>query len=154
MNERELKKQLRKLKQLRTAVIVGENRQYTETQLNEAIERVRVQLGTAEDREIVLSYEPYEWQYLEGLGHSLEEYNRMIKSGMTNSSIAYEWEVNLSAVITWLKKEEEKEMAKLTLEKYKDFVEQGMKPKEIAEKTGLSQGSVYAYKQKWKMKVC
>lgn len=45
---------------------------------------------------------------------------------------------------------EEKEMAKLTIEQYKPLVEQGMKPKEIAETLGVKAQDVYNAKNEFK----
>lgn len=102
--QRQLKKQLRELKRIRTAVITGDETKYTERQLNEAIESVRVQLDTAEDRKVVIKME----------------------------------------------KGRNKRMTKITVEQYKEYASQGLKTKEIASLTGLSEASIYNYKLRWK----
>ena len=151
--QRQLKKRLRELKRIRTAVIVGEDTRYTERQVNDAIDVLRNVMGTAEDREVVLKYDLFEWQYLDVLGYTLEKYKILLSDGLTHHNIAKQWGVTAETLKDFMRKKEEKGMtkvAKLTVEQYKEYAGQGLKMKEIAERVGLSDASVYAYKQKWK----
>lgn len=148
--QHKLKKRLRELKRLRTAVITGDEKKYTLEQVNDAIENVRVSLGTAEDRTVVVKYDLYEWQYLNAIGYTFEKFNTLVKSGMTCYQIARKWGVAVDTLKDYMNKKEEKEMAKLTAEQYKGYVLHGLTTKEIAEKTGLSEASVYQYKAKFK----
>lgn len=151
MNERGLKKHLRKLKKLRTAVIVGDIKQYTETQLNDAIERTRRLIKL--DLSSVISFDEYVDRRVCGEKHLdiAKDFN-LESIDLRNYLQTFKTKRAMDQMIAKIKreKEEEKEMAKLELEQYKVFIAQGMKPKQIAEKVGISEASVYQQKSKWK----
>lgn len=55
--QHELKKQLWRLKAIKLQVLEGERNDYTEEQLNQAIDTIREQLGVKEDREVIIAME-------------------------------------------------------------------------------------------------
>lgn len=148
--QHKLKKRLRELKRLRTAVITGDEKKYTLDQVNDAIENVRVELGTAEDRAVVVKYDLFDWQYLDGLDYTLEQYTKLLNKGVKPRQIAREWGLSLRVLKKYMENEGEKKMAKLTVEQYKEYVGKGMTTKEIASYAGISEASVYQYKAKFK----
>lgn len=146
--ERLLKKELRELKRIRTAIIVGEhNGDYDSVE--ERINQIRDELGTAEDRGIIIAMEPKSPQHLDTC-YTLGDFHKALEEYGSRYAVSRAWGVPNKVLENWVKKEEEKEMAKLTIEQYKPLVEQGMKPKEIAETLGVKAQDVYNAKNEFK----
>ena len=146
--ERLLKKELRELKRIRTAIMVGEhNGDYDAVE--ERIEQIRAELGTAEDREAIFAMEPKSVQHLDTC-YTLGDFHKVLEEYGSHYAVSRAWGVPNKVLENWVKKEEENEMAKLTIEQYKPLAEKGMKPKEIAETLGVKAQDVYNAKNEFK----
>ncbi len=146
--ERLLKKELRELKRIRTAIMVGEhNGDYDAVEGR--IEQIRAELGTAEDREVIFATEPKSVKHLDTC-YTLGDFHKALEEYGSRYAVSRAWGVPNKELEDWVKKEEEKEMAKLTFGQYKPLVEQGMKPKEIAKTLGVKAQDVYNAKNEFK----
>lgn len=146
--ERLLKKELRELKRTRTAIMVGEhNGDYDAVE--ERIEQIRAELGTAEDRKAIIATEPKSVQHLDTC-YTLGDFHKALEEYGSHYAVSRAWGVPNKVLENWVKKEEEKEMAKLTIEQYKPLAEKDMKAKDIAERFGVTVQTVYNLKNRLK----
>ena len=145
---KKLKKQLSLLKKIRLQVIVGERCDYSEYQLDQEIEKVRELIGSKDDRKVIFATE----KSSNGLDVTYG-YDLFLKDleTMEMSQIITSRALHTMTLVKWiLKHEGETEMAKITIEQYKNEVAAGKTNKEIAKEYALSEQSMYAYRAKWK----
>lgn len=145
---KKLKKQLSLLKKIRLQVIVGERCDYSEYQLDQEIEKVRELIGSKDDRKAIFATE----KSSDGLDvtYGYDLFLQDIKT-IPIEKIIHVRALHTMTLVKWiLKNEGETEMAKITVEQYKNEVAAGKTNKEIAKEYGLSEQSMYAYRAKWK----
>lgn len=145
---KKLKKQLSLLKKIRLQVIVGERCDYSEYQLDQEIEKVRELIGSKDDRKAIFATE----KSSDGLDvtYGYDLFLQDIKT-IPIEKIIHVRALHTMTLVKWiLKHEGETEMAKITIEQYKNDVAAGKTNKEIAKEYGLSEQSMYAYRAKWK----
>lgn len=145
---KKLKKQLSLLKKIRLQVIVGERCDYSEYQLDQEIEKVRELIGSKDDRKAIFATE----KSSDGLDvtYGYDLFLQDIKT-IPIEKIIHVRGLHTMTLVKWiLKNEGEMEMAKITIEQYKNEVAAGKTNKEIAKEYGLSEQSMYAYRAKWK----
>lgn len=145
---KKLKKQLSLLKKIRLQVIVGERCDYSEYQLDQEIEKVRELIGSKDDRKAIFATE----KSSDGLDvtYGYDLFLQDIKT-IPIEKIIHVRALHTMTLVKWiLKHEGETEMAKITIEQYKNEVAAGKTNKEIAKEYGLSEQSMYAYRAKWK----
>lgn len=145
---KKLKKQLSLLKKIRLQVIVGERCDYSEYQLDQEIEKVRELIGSKDDRKVIFATE----KSSDGLDvtYGYDLFLQDIKA-IPIEKIIHVRALHTMTLVKWiLKHEGETEMAKITVEQYKNEVAAGKTNKGIAKEYGLSEQSMYAYRAKWK----
>lgn len=146
---KKLKKQLSLLKKIRLQVIVGERCDYSEYQLDQEIEKVRELIGSKDDRKAIFEAEK-SWEGGLDLTYGYDLFLKDLET-MEMSQIITSRALHTMTLVKWiLKHEGETEMAKITVEQYKNEVAAGKTNKEIAKEYGLSEQSMYAYRAKWK----
>lgn len=146
---KKLKKQLSLLKKIRLQVIVGERCDYSEYQLDQEIEKVRELIGSKDDRKAIFEAEK-SWEGGLDLTYGYDLFLKDLET-MEMSQIITSRALHTMTLVKWiLKHEGDIEMAKITIEQYKNEVAAGKTNKEIAKEYGLSEQSMYAYRAKWK----
>ena len=146
---KKLKKQLSLLKKIRLQVITGERCDYSEYQMDLKIEKVRELIGSKDDRKVIFEAEKSRDGGLD-LTYGYDLFLKDLET-MEMSQIITSRALHTMILVKWiLKHEGETEMAKITVEQYKNEVAAGKTNKEIAKEYGLSEQSMYAYRAKWK----
>lgn len=147
--QHELKKQLWRLKAIKLQVLEGERNDYTEEQLNQAIDKIREQLGVKEDREVVIAMENVKDNL--DLTYGYEVFLEDSKT-MTIHEISVARAIHKNSLIKWVekKKQGEIEMGKITAEKFKEAVAAGKALSDIAKEYDVKEATLRVYKNQWK----
>lgn len=145
---RELKKQLRQLKNIKLQVLEGKRNDYTEEQLNQSIDKIRKKLGVKEDREKIIEME--QGNNLD-LTYSYEVFLEDSKT-MTIHQISVSRSIPKKKLIEWVerKRKRKNEMGKITVKKFKEAISAGKTLSEIAEEFDVKELTVLTYKNQWK----
>lgn len=147
--QHELKKQLWRLKAIKLQVLEGERNDYTEEQLNQAIDTIREQLGVKEDREVIIAMEDVKDNL--DLTYGYEVFLEDSKT-MTIHEISVARAIHKNSLIKWVekKKQGEIEMGKITAEKFKEAIAAGKTLSDIAKEYDVAEGTLRVYKSQWK----
>lgn len=147
--QHELKKQLWRLKAIKLQVLEGERNDYTEEQLNQAIDKIREQLGVKEDREVIIAMENAKDNL--DLTYGYEVFLEDSKT-MTIHEISVARAIYKDTLIKWVekKKQGEIEMGKITAEKFKEAIAAGKTLSDIAKEYDVAEGTLRVYKSQWK----
>lgn len=145
--QHELKKQLWRLKAIKLQVLEGERNDYTEEQLNQAIDKVREHLGVKEDREVIIAMERDNLDLTYGYEVFLEDLKTM-----TIHEISVARAIHKNKLIKWVekKKQGEIEMGKITAEKFKEAIAAGKTLSDIAKEYDVKEATLRVYKNQWK----
>lgn len=145
--QHELKKQLWRLKAIKLQVLEGERNDYTEEQLNQAIDKVREHLGVKEDREVIIAMEQDNLDLTYGYEVFLEDLKTM-----TIHEISVARAIHKNKLIKWIekKKQGEIEMGKITAEKFKEAIDAGKTLSDIAKDFDVKEATLKVYKNQWK----
>lgn len=145
----ELKKRLWRLKAIKLQVLEGERNDYTEEQLNQAIDKIREHLGVKEDREVIIKTENAKDNL--DLTYGYEVFLEDLKT-MTIHEISVARAIHKNTLIKWIekKKQGEIEMGKITAEKFKEAIAAGKTLSEIAEEYDVKEATLKVYKNQWK----
>lgn len=147
--QHELKKQLWRLKAIKLQVLEGERNDYTEEQLNQAIDTIREQLGVKEDREVVIAMENVKDNL--DLTYGYEVFLEDSKT-MAIHEISVARAIHKNSLIKWVekKKQGEIEMGKITAEKFNEAVAAGKALSDIAKEYDVKEATLRVYKNQWK----
>lgn len=147
--QHELKKRLWRLKAIKLQVLEGERNDYTEEQLNQAIDTIREQLGVKEDREVIIAMEDVKDNL--DLTYGYEVFLEDSKT-MTIHEISVARAIHKNSLIKWVekKKQGEIEMGKITAEKFKEAIAAGKTLSDIAKEYDVAEGTLRVYKSQWK----
>lgn len=147
--QHELKKQLWRLKAIKLQVLEGERNDYTEEQLNQAIDKIREQLGVKEDREVIIAMENAKDNL--DLTYGYEVFLEDSKT-MTIHEISVARAIHKNKLIKWIekKKQGEIEMGKITAEKFKEAIAAGKALSDIAKDFDVKEATLRVYKNQWK----